>query len=332
MAGLFPLNGVVAQQTLNAAFPVATVEGCPPLFYRANCRPIFDPVATNAIISELINAINFVQPYDCSRLDNLKSALENIQNLCNLPTATAAELTNDTAFAACFIDEAKKFSFFDLKEAIVDICDWDAATAFALSDTLAGCFGGVRKVISLQNLKDVIVRFCELPLRTAAASDSLAGCFGGQNGRAAISQLGQILGGAGGYQAGAYIGRLGVPNTTFDMTGRTAFWVCAYDSPGTGEGWSYGRFRMGGGEEQFLVPCRATQPQFAGWGPYWVCAQDYEGPRENETPKPLLCVKRNGAWYMLDHHRARYLGTSDLAGGSLGVGGVGIAFFDASPF
>lgn len=76
MAGIFPSGGTDPQNTLNAVVG-RVIAGCKALFYRSNCNPRFDPVATNALISELINAVNRVGlDYDCSRLDNLGIAIQ----------------------------------------------------------------------------------------------------------------------------------------------------------------------------------------------------------------------------------------------------------------
>lgn len=85
MAGVFPAVGSTPNNTQNAVTP-SVVEGCTPLFYPNNCNPRFDPLSTNAIISELLNAINTFAPYDCNRLDNLKNAILN----------TACALDEDT--------------------------------------------------------------------------------------------------------------------------------------------------------------------------------------------------------------------------------------------
>lgn len=95
MAGLFPAVGTAPNNTQNAIVP-AVVDGCTPQFYPNNCNPRFDPVATNAIMSELLNAINSTQLYDCTRLDNLKNAIKN--SVCGLGVV---EPVVDAVIAAC---------------------------------------------------------------------------------------------------------------------------------------------------------------------------------------------------------------------------------------
>lgn len=167
MAGIFPVGGTQAGNTLNGASPVKTVEGCDPLYHRIGCVPQFDPVAANALISEVINAINVVKDYDCSRLDNLAQAFQYLGNLCNLPTL--AELEID---------------------------------AVANSDTLAGCFSDLSGRISIEELRTVILdsMLCGLPtVTTARETDFLAGCFAnaqgqGREAKIAISSLKALLG------------------------------------------------------------------------------------------------------------------------------------------
>lgn len=301
MAGIFPIAGVVAQQTLNAAFPVSTAEGCDALYYRANCRPMFDPVATNALISELINAINVTQPYDCSRLDNLKATLTKIQNLCTLPNATPAEIV-DSAIAGCFTGRAAKISFPDLKAAIVDICDWDVADTYALSDTVAGCFGGQRKTITLQALRGVLVRLCELAVvNTAAATDTIAGCFGGQNGRISIANLSTIVGGGGFYNGGGTFGN--VRNTaqggpvSFSMAGRTQFYLAGGFWGGPGNS-SIITFGMGSSISRNFPFSIVPETPF---------------PRATPAQRAYLVIKRPGGWYFIEENGyiATYIGGSD---------------------
>jgi hypothetical protein len=77
MAGIFPGYGVNANQTVNAVDANTTCETGAELFYpNWTCPPRLDPVAINAVISELLNAVNGAGlQYDCSRLDNLSRAI-----------------------------------------------------------------------------------------------------------------------------------------------------------------------------------------------------------------------------------------------------------------
>lgn len=76
MAGIFPDGGVAATLTSNTvdADTSCTAE----LFYSTSrCQPRFDPAAANAVMSELLNAINAGGiTYDCTVLDNLSRAIQ----------------------------------------------------------------------------------------------------------------------------------------------------------------------------------------------------------------------------------------------------------------
>lgn len=165
MAGIFPQGGTLAGNTKNGADPVQTVEGCIPLFYRDNCVPVFDPVATNALISEVINAVNLVKAYDCSRLDNLADAFKYIGNLCNLPTVAELgieEITNADTLAGCFSSLSGRISIEDLRTVILDsmLCGLPTVSTAKNTDFLAGCFDvngtPTEAKISMESLKSVI--------------------------------------------------------------------------------------------------------------------------------------------------------------------------------
>lgn len=145
MAGFFPTAGTDAANTQNAARPVSTEEGCKPLFYRANCAPEFDPIATNALISEIINAINVVKKYDCSRLDNLADAFKYLGNICNLPTLAelgVEAVTNTDTLAGCFSELSGRITIADLRTVILDsmLCGLPTVSTAKETDFLAGCF------------------------------------------------------------------------------------------------------------------------------------------------------------------------------------------------
>lgn len=85
MSGIFPSGGVDALNTTSAQPDPLVAALCEALYYRTNCNPRFDPRATNALISELVNAITmFGDAYDCSRLDNLKLTLQKLQGFAGL--------------------------------------------------------------------------------------------------------------------------------------------------------------------------------------------------------------------------------------------------------
>lgn len=72
MSGILPDNGVPPSDTQNGIANPYLATGCENLFYAARCDPKFSPFAMNAVISEIINLLNYMgKPYDCSKLDNL---------------------------------------------------------------------------------------------------------------------------------------------------------------------------------------------------------------------------------------------------------------------
>lgn len=79
MTGILPNNGVIPSATQNGIESPTLAPGCDNLYYGPRCNPRLDPFAMNAVISELINAINATgTAYDCSRLDNLATALQSL--------------------------------------------------------------------------------------------------------------------------------------------------------------------------------------------------------------------------------------------------------------
>lgn len=141
MAGLFPDRGVAASQTLNATNN--DEASCDPKFHAARCNPKFDPVAANALISELFNASTVCgDDYDCERLDNLARAIECMASLCRLPVEGQPEL--DDTLAGCFDGESKRVTIADIL-ALADpysICALPDHDTPALTDTIGGCYGG----------------------------------------------------------------------------------------------------------------------------------------------------------------------------------------------
>lgn len=158
MSGLFPQGGVTAANTINGAASIVTKPGCPPLFHPARCIPRFDAPAANAVISELVNAINLTQPYDCNKLDNLKTTLQALTQLCGLPI-TSPDL--DDFLAGCFDGADGKISI-----------------------------GALLNVFLSQ-----IPSLCSLPVRAPVPTDYLAGCFGaeGVDAKTQISALIQLV-------------------------------------------------------------------------------------------------------------------------------------------
>ena len=82
MTAMFPDSGVPPTDAKNS-LPDPNTVGCSELWYSTSrCQPRFDPAAANAMLSELINAVNCAGiPYDCSKLTNLCDAIAyTIQN------------------------------------------------------------------------------------------------------------------------------------------------------------------------------------------------------------------------------------------------------------
>ena len=73
---LFPRGGVNADGAFNTLQNPNVVDGCTPRWHAPRCVPKFDPAAANAVISEIINAVNVrCYPYDCNKLSNLADAI-----------------------------------------------------------------------------------------------------------------------------------------------------------------------------------------------------------------------------------------------------------------
>lgn len=89
MSGIFPSAGVGATNATNSVPGANVSSGCSALWYPPRCNPRFDPAQANAVISEIVNAVNCAGlAYDCSRLDNLCRALR-IPCLTELTAAPA---------------------------------------------------------------------------------------------------------------------------------------------------------------------------------------------------------------------------------------------------
>lgn len=79
MTGVFPTKGVAASLTKNAIAAPGVEANCSVQWYGPSCNPRLDPFAMNAVMSEIINAVNCADlDYDCSRLDNLCLAIKKI--------------------------------------------------------------------------------------------------------------------------------------------------------------------------------------------------------------------------------------------------------------
>lgn len=145
MAGIFPAAGTAAANTANAASPVNTAPGCDPLYHRIGCVPVFDPAAANALISEIVNAVNTLSPYDCTRLDNLANVLSTISDLCKLPTLAEVGIAApdlDDTLAGCFDGETAQVSISALAALInaqKSICGLQDVGSLADTDYVAVC-------------------------------------------------------------------------------------------------------------------------------------------------------------------------------------------------
>jgi len=152
MAGIFIAAGASPANTNNAA-TVPTTPSCPPLFYRNGCNVRFDPMATNALMSEILNAINaFGATYDCERLDNLKLALQRASNLCQLPVI-APDL--DDFIAGCF-DGQSGLAPIQQLQTLFGICNLPTATDPDLDDQVGMCVDGVNAKVPVSALVDLI--------------------------------------------------------------------------------------------------------------------------------------------------------------------------------
>lgn len=81
MSGIFPSGGVSASQALPTNLPEIETTGtnCSTLYHNARCNTKADPIALNAVIAEIGAAVNCAGlAYDCTRYDNLCSAIEEM--------------------------------------------------------------------------------------------------------------------------------------------------------------------------------------------------------------------------------------------------------------
>lgn len=152
MAGIFFEGGVSCSLTINAQCNVGISGDCAALYYSPRCNVGVNPLQMNAVISELINAINVVNVgsapslYDCTRLDNLAEVLRNIRSLCNQPTLTANIDISDR-IAGCFDNQSGTITVGELLDWLMQqfavICDLEAAENPQRDNTLvAACVAG----------------------------------------------------------------------------------------------------------------------------------------------------------------------------------------------
>ena len=77
MSGIFPADGVSPSEAVNAYAPTTSpVAGCVEQFYAPGCVSLIDVGALNALISEVLAAIDGAGiAYDCSKITNLADAI-----------------------------------------------------------------------------------------------------------------------------------------------------------------------------------------------------------------------------------------------------------------
>lgn len=149
MAGIFPSTGVTAPNTQNAELNPEMKEGCEALYFPNACNPRFNPLVMNAVISEIVNAVNLNRDYDCSKLDNLATMLNSLKSLCNQQTVTEPDV----------------------------------------NDFLAGCFDGVSGKVSISEILSLIPKICALPEAEPDTNDFIAMCVDGVDSRVPIMSV-----------------------------------------------------------------------------------------------------------------------------------------------
>lgn len=162
MSGIFPEIGVFAQNTSGAQVGDLTVAECAALFYRDTCAVDIDPIALNAVMSEILNVATMSgAKYDCSRLDNMARAIRALAELCSLPTAGAINLANDS-LAGCFGGSNGRISLAALRN-VLGICGFPVATAVSGSDYFGMCVNGNLAKVSVDDIKAALVPPAKTP-------------------------------------------------------------------------------------------------------------------------------------------------------------------------
>lgn len=196
MAGIFPNTGVGAPNTANAQNNPDMKAGCEPLYFPQNCNPRFNPLVMNAVISELVNAINTGQDYDCSKINNLATVLNGIRNLCGQKTYENGPDANDF-IAGCFDNVSGKVSvqsLVDLIASMIGVCALPTATNPDLNDTIAMCVDGVASQVSVTDFQtlfpDAETDICGLPTVNTVANDDFVGvCRDGDSSKISVANL-----------------------------------------------------------------------------------------------------------------------------------------------
>lgn len=175
MAGIFFEGGTSCSLTVNAQCNPNVTAECEPLYYPPRCNVGVNPLQMNAMISELVNAINVVNvgtalsPYDCTRLDNLARVIANIRNICNQP-AVSAVLDESDRVAGCFDSKSGTVTLGELLEWITE---------------------GIAKICELTSVGDALVE------RDAVA---IAACVAGEEHSLTGFQIGNLGFGGRGYR------------------------------------------------------------------------------------------------------------------------------------
>lgn len=119
MAGVFPESGVPASGAQNSLPNPDVVTGCAELWHSTNrCQPRFDPAAANAVMAEIINAVNCGGvDYDCNKLDNLCTALieliHNVIHDCQRPFPAAEGCILRQVVLSTDEEGCTKIAYFD---------------------------------------------------------------------------------------------------------------------------------------------------------------------------------------------------------------------------
>lgn len=158
MSGIFPEIGVTAPNTINAQTGDVAVAGCPPLFYPNSCVAEVDPIALNAIMSEIVNVALLLGKYDCSKLDNMARAIRALAQFCDLPAAANVDLNDHTV--GCFSGQGNAKMTYEQLRTLLGTCGLPEGTAPKLTDFVSMCItadGASSNVkVTLQRLVDII--------------------------------------------------------------------------------------------------------------------------------------------------------------------------------
>jgi len=107
MTGIFPTGGVGYEQALNTLQNPVLTAGCAPTWNATSrCQPRFDPASQNAMLSEMLNLINACGgAYDCSKLDNMKTAVQCLIAASLFDISACLNKTLPDASAYCSLEQ-----------------------------------------------------------------------------------------------------------------------------------------------------------------------------------------------------------------------------------